>query len=132
MRMCKFKMNKNIAPNPTYHIDTCDFQSPVWTMHYAHGDISVLNKIYPDIDRKDLLSCNALQQNIRTFALPADIAEQQRTALVNTFGACHFSTNAMKYFHVCCTCVVNGKVRLFTQPWTKMCIIYLHELNNNS
>jgi hypothetical protein len=109
--MCKFKMNKNAPPHPTAHIDTCDFTSPAWTMKYAHGDFSVLSRVYPHVDRKHVMMCNTLQQNIRTYALPLAIAEQQTATLHDTFGSCNFSMNTMRYFHVCSTCVVNGKVR---------------------
>jgi hypothetical protein len=109
MRMCKFKMNKNLAPNLHPHITSCDFDSPAWSMGYAHGDLSVLSRVYPHIDRKAIGMFNSLQQNIRTYALPATIAEQQNTTLTNIFGACDYSMDATRCFHVCCTCTVNGK-----------------------
>jgi hypothetical protein len=44
MRMCKFKMNKNISTNTTQRMDICDFTDPFWNLPHAHGDISVLTR----------------------------------------------------------------------------------------
>jgi hypothetical protein len=110
MRMCKFKMNKNTPVNVVAHVQSCSFQDPLWGMHYAHGDISVLSKIYHHIDKKHIAIANVMQSNIVTFALPKSIFDKQTDTLQTHFGACAFSMNAARYFHICSTCVVNGKV----------------------
>jgi hypothetical protein len=110
MRMCKFKMNKNASMQTVHSVQTCNFQDPLWGMHYAHGDISVLSKIYTDVDKKQIAFANMIQSNIMTFALPLSIRTRQAESLKTHFGSCDFSMDAMRYFQICSTCVVNGKV----------------------
>lgn len=110
MRMCKFKMNKNNPVNIFNNVDSCDFNSPVWTMRYAHGDLSILSRMYPDVSKADLSIANAIQSSIVVYALPLHIREMQQKSLHSKFSCCDASMRAMRYFNVCSTCVVNGKV----------------------
>ena len=110
MRMCKFKMNKNTPLPVVCNVKRCNFQDPLWTMQYAHGDIGVLSKIYAGIDRDQIATANLIQSNIMTFALPRSIAKKQADALNTIFGSCNYTMEAMRYFQTCSTCVVNGKV----------------------
>jgi hypothetical protein len=110
MRMCKFKMNKNVPASIVPNIPSCNFQDPLWGMHYAHGDISVLSRIYHSMDKKEIAAANVMQSNIMTFALPQTIFDKQSHTLEKIFGACDFSMNSARYFYICSTCVINGKV----------------------
>ena len=121
MRMCKFKMNRNTPISTVLNIRTCNFRDPLWDMRYAHGDISVLSRIYANVDKKQILFANMIQSNIMTFALPQSICERQSDSLKRIFGACEFSMNAARYLPICSTCVVNGKVS--TYPFI-ICVCY--------
>jgi hypothetical protein len=96
MRICKFKMNKNIAePNPpTTHPGK--FGDPVWTMRSAFGDLSVLSRVYKDIDRIQLTAANLIHKNIITHALPLEWYNRQRDSLHEKFGACGYRLAAMR------------------------------------
>jgi hypothetical protein len=110
MRMCKFKMNKNAHVNIVPNIQKCNFKDALWDMHYAHGDVSVLSRIYCDTDRQQILFAHAIQSNIMAFALPQSVCKRQTDSLKRIFGACDSSMNAAKSLHICSTCAVNGKV----------------------
>jgi hypothetical protein len=111
MRMCKFKMHKNTPVNIVSNVQTCSFTDPLWGMHYAHGDSSVLSKIYGAFDKQQIAFANVIQSNIMAFSLPRSVGDRQAESLKRIFGACDFSINAVRYLHMCSTCVVNGKVR---------------------
>jgi hypothetical protein len=114
MRMCKFKMNKNIPVNTPVHVRLCNFQDPLWDMHYANGDVSVLSKIYCNVNKEQVAFANVIQSNIMAFALPLSIQQKQQDSLKRTFGACDFSMCAARYLEICTSCVVNGKVSVST------------------
>ena len=115
MRMCKFKMNKNTVVNVVSNFQTHNFEEPFWSMQYAHGDSSVLSRIYSTAGKKQIAFANLIQSNIMSFPLPRSVSAQQANSLKRIYGACDFSMNAARYFHICSMCVVNGKVSLMPQ-----------------
>jgi hypothetical protein len=122
MRMCKFKMNKNVPLSIVPNIPTCNFKDALWNMNYAHGNISVLSRIYGDVDRQQVLFAHVIQSNIMAFALPQSICKTQTDSLKRIFGACDSSMGAARSLNICSTCAVNGKVSAhLCRSWFMSC-----------